>query len=458
MSVERADCRAQPETPLKSKDRAMLTFIVIWLGQLVSLTGSGLSGFALGLWVYQRTGSVTQFALISLFVMLPTILLSPLAGALVDRWDRRWVMILSDAGAGFSTLMVASLLISGRLEVWHIYLAAAVSSAFGAFQSPAYLAVIGLLVPKQHLGRTGGMVQIGQAASDILAPALAGLLVLTIQIWGVILIDFATFAFAVFTLLWVRVPRPEIVADETITNNSLLREVAQGWTYIVARRGLLGLLVYLAVVNSFLGGMVGPLITPMVLSFASTSVLGMVISVAGSGMLIGSLVMSAWGGPKRRIASVLGFELMAGLFILLIGLRPSALLVAAGAFGAHFAIPLVRGANLAIWQSKVTPHLQGRVFAAQRMIVSSATPLASLAAGPLADGVFDPLLAEGGPLATSVGAVVGVGAGRGIGLLFIALGILTALTTCVAFLSPCIRLVEDELADRVYSRGSLTGT
>jgi DHA3 family macrolide efflux protein-like MFS transporter len=436
----------------------MRTFIVIWLGQLVSLTGSGLSGFALGLWVYQRTGSVTQFALISLSVVLPTLLLSPLAGALVDRWDRRWVMILSDAGAGLSTLMVAFLLLSGHLEVWHIYLAAAVSSAFGAFQSPAYLAVIGLLVPKQHLGRTGGMVQIGQAVSDILAPALAGLLVMTIQIWGVILIDFATFAFAVFTLLWVRVPRPEIVADETITNNSLLHEVAQGWTYIVARPGLLGLLVYLAVVNSFLGGMVGPLITPMVLSFASTSVLGVVISVAGSGMLIGSLVMSTWGGPKRRIAGVLGFELIAGLFILLIGLRPSALLVAAGAFGAHFAIPFVRGANLAIWQSKVTPHLQGRVFAAQRMIVSSATPLAFIAAGPLADGVFDPLLAEGGLLAASVGPVVGVGAGRGIGLLFIVLGILTALTTCVAFLSPRIRLVEDELADGVYSYGSVTGT
>jgi DHA3 family macrolide efflux protein-like MFS transporter len=435
----------------------MRTFIVIWLGQLVSLTGSGLSGFALGLWVYQRTGSVTQFALISLFVVLPMILLSPLAGALVDRWERRWVMIVSDAGAAFSTLMVAFLLLSGHLEVWHTYLAAAVSSALGAFQSPAYLAAISLLVPRQHLGRTGGIVQIGQAVADILAPALAGLLVMTIQIEGVMLIDFATFAFAAFTLLWVRVPRPEIVADQTSTNNSLLREVTQGWTYIVARPGLLGLLVYLAVVNSFLGGMVGPLITPMVLSFASASVLGVVISVAGSGMLIGSLVMSTWGGPKRRIAGVLGFQLMAGLFILLIGLRPSALLVATGAFGAHFAIPFVRGANLAIWQSKVIPNLQGRVFAAQRMIVSSATPLAFLAAGPLADGVFDPLLAEGGTLAASVGPVVGVGAGRGIGLLFIVLGILTALTTCVAFLSPQIRLVEDEMAEDFYSRGSVAG-
>jgi DHA3 family macrolide efflux protein-like MFS transporter len=435
----------------------MRTFIVIWLGQLASLTGSGLSGFALGLWVYQRTGSVTQFALISLFVVLPMILLSPLAGALVDRWERRWVMIVSDAGAAFSTLMVAFLLLSGHLEVWHTYLAAAVSSALGAFQSPAYLAAISLLVPRQHLGRTGGIVQIGQAVADILAPALAGLLVMTIQIEGVMLIDFATFAFAAFTLLWVRVPRPEIVADQTSTNNSLLREVTQGWTYIVARPGLLGLLVYLAVVNSFLGGMVGPLITPMVLSFASASVLGVVISVAGSGMLIGSLVMSTWGGPKRRIAGVLGFQLMAGLFILLIGLRPSALLVATGAFGAHFAIPFVRGANLAIWQSKVIPNLQGRVFAAQRMIVSSATPLAFLAAGPLADGVFDPLLAEGGTLAASVGPVVGVGAGRGIGLLFIVLGILTALTTCVAFLSPQIRLVEDEMAEDFYSRGSVAG-
>jgi MFS family permease len=426
----------------------MRTFTLIWLGQLVSLTGSGLSSFALGLWVYRRTGSVTQFALILLFVALPAILLSPLAGVLADRWDRRRIMILSDVGAGFSTLAIALLFFTGQLEVWHIYIATAANAAFGAFQLPAYLAAITLLVPKRHLGRTGGMVQMGQAVSEVLAPALAGALVMTIQMGGVILIDLATFAFAVLTLLVVRFPRPVAVVDEKATE-SLLREATYGWRYITARPGLLGLLAYLAATNFFLGGMVGPLITPMVLSFASAAVLGAVISVAGSGMLIGSLVMSAWGGPQRRIAGLLGFELMIGVFIMLIGLRPSALLVAAGAFGAHFAIPFVRGLNLAIWQSKVPSEVQGRVFAVQRIIANSATPLAYIVAGPLADKVFDPLLADGGPLAQTIGPVIGVGAGRGIGLLFITMGIFTILATAAAYLWPRLRHVEDNLADAV---------
>jgi len=438
--------------------RGMQVFFVIWLGQLVSLVGSGLTGFALGLWVYQRSGSVTQFAFIALFTVLPNILLSPVAGVLVDRWDRRWTMILSDAGAALSTLAVAILFLTNHLEVWHIYLAAATSSACSAFQVPAYLALITLLVPKQQLGRTGGMVQIGQAASDILAPALAGLLVVTIQVWGVLLIDFVTFLFAVLTLLMVRVPEHRIIARGKLGGQSLLSEAAYGWTYIAARPGLLGLLIFLAATNFFLGGMVGPLITPMILEIASPQILGIVISIAGSGMLVSSLVMSAWGGPQRRIAGILGFELLCGLCIVLIGLRPSAWLIAIGAFGAHFTLPIINGSNLAIWQSKVAPEVQGRVFAAQQAIAKAATPLAYLAAGPLADRIFGPALASGGPLAGSVGQIVGVGPGRGIGLLFIVMGILTMLATGIAYLNPRIRLVEGELPDVIAGEEAIAIT
>ncbi len=433
----------------------MKVFFVIWLGQLVSLVGSGLTGFALGLWVYQRSGSVTQFAFIALFIVLPNILLSPVAGVLVDRWDRRRTMILSDAGAALSTLAVAILFLTGRLEVWHIYLAVAASSACSAFQVPAYLALITRLVPKQQLGRSGGMVQVGQAAADILAPALAGLLVVTIQVWGVLLIDFVTFLFAVLTLLMVRVPEHRTTAPSKLDGRSLLSEAAYGWTYIAARPGLLGLLIFLAATNFFLGGMVGPLITPMILEIASPQILGLVISIAGGGMLLSSLVMSAWGGPQRRIAGILGFELVCGLFMMLIGLRPSAWLIALGAFGAHFTLPIIRGSNLAIWQSKVAPEVQGRVFAAQQAIAKAATPLAYLAAGPLADKIFGPALLSGGPLAESVGQIVGVGPGRGIGLLFVVMGVLTMLATGVAYLNPRIRLVEEELPDAAAGVGAV---
>ncbi len=428
--------------------RGMRVFIIVWLGQLVSLVGSGLTSFALGLWVYEHTGSVTQFALIGLFTALPNIVLSPLAGALVDRWDRRWAMILSDTGAGLCTLMMAFLFLTNRIEVWQIYLAAGASAAFGTFQWPAYSAAMTLLVPKKHLGRANGMVQFGQAAAEILAPALAGVLVLTTRVQGILLIDFVTFFFAVTTLLLVRFPGPETTTAAQARKDSLWREASYGWRFITARRGLLGLLVFFAVVK-FLWGMVGALIAPMILGFTSADVLGAIISIAGGGMLAGSLLMSAWGGPKRRIDGVLHFELLSGLCFLLIGLRPSAWPVALGAFGAHLTIAIIYGSNQAIWQSKVPPNVQGRVFATQQMVAKSTTPLAYLTAGPLADKLFEPLLASDGPLTGSIGQITGVGPGRGIGLLFIVMGILKVAVTLGGYLYPRIRLVEDELPDAI---------
>ena len=430
----------------RTAPRGMLTFFTIWFGQVISLTGSGLTGFALGVWVYQRTGSVTQFALISLFTSLPGIVMSPIAGALVDRWDRRTAMLLSDTGAGLCTLAIALLLLAGHLEVWHIYIALAISSTFSAFQWPAYSAATTLLVPKEHLGRASGMVQLGEAAAQIVSPALAGALVGIIQIQGVILIDFATFLFAVLTLLIIRVPRPEATAEGQAGQGSLLREAAYGWTYITARPGLLGLLVFFAATN-FTSGIVGVLFTPLVLGFSTPAVLGSLLSIGGVGFLIGSLTMSAWGGPKPRVYGILGFSILQGIVLFAAGLPPRVVILAVAAFFYFFSLPVVNGCSQAIWQSKVAPDVQGRVFAVRRMIAWSSLPLAYLVAGPLADRVFEPLLAVGGPLAASVGQLVGVGPGRGIGFLYMVLGLISLLAVVVALLYPRLRRVEAELPD-----------
>ena len=437
----------------KRISNGMTIFLIIWLGQFVSLMGSGLTNFALGVWVFERTGSITQFALIGLFTVLPRIILSPLIGPLVDRWDRRWAMISGDIGAGFSTFVIVLLLMVNRLEIWHIYLVAGISSAFGTVQWPAFMATTTLLVSKKNLGRANGMVQFGQAASEILAPALAGTLLLTIQLQGVILIDFATFLFAVISLMLVRLPKPTTPISEKFEKSSWWREISYGWEYITARPGLFGLLMFLAAVN-FLWGMVGALITPMILSFTSSDILGLIIAVAGGGMLTGSLVMGIWGGPQRRIYGVLNFELLSGVCFLLMGLRPSFWPVAVGAFGAHFTIAIVYGSNQAIWQSKVAPDVQGRVFATQQMMARAATPLAYLLAGPLAERFFEPLLATDGLLSGSVGQLIGLGAGRGIALLFIVMGVLKMTVSLAGYLNPRIRHVEEELPDVVFERST----
>lgn len=425
---------------------SLRVFGLVWFGQLVSLIGSGLTGFALGVWVYQQTGSATRFALISVFASLPGIFLSPIAGTLADRWDRRWAMILSDASAAFSTLCVWFLLTMGWLEIWHIYVAVAFNSTFSAIQWPAYSAATTLLVPKKHFGRASGMVQMGLAASHIISPTLAGALIATIKIQGVILIDIVTFLFALFTLFIVRFPKPKATAAGEQARGSFWHEIAYSWSYVRARHGLLGLLLFFAAINLTLS-MVIVLITPLVLSFTSEKELGVVLSVAGIGMLLGGLVMSVWGGPRRRINGILGFTLLSGLILFLGGLQPNTLLVAGAAFLFLFSSPIITGSAQAIWQSKVEPDIQGRVFAIRRVIGLSTAPIAYLLAGPLADKVFEPLLAAEGALANSVGQVIGTGPGRGIGLLFIILGILTVLTTIAGYSYPRLRAVENELPD-----------
>lgn len=425
----------------------MRIFIIIWFGQLVSTIGSGLTGFALGVWIYQETASTTLFALNMLAFALPTLVMSPFAGALVDRYDRRWMMILSDSGAGLSTLVIAILLFSGNLEIWHIFIATAFNAAFTSFQWPAYSAVTSLLVPREQLGRAGGMVQIGEAVSQLIAPAAAGALLVFVGLGGVVLIDFVTFLFAVITLLLVRVPKPAATAVGAASRGSLWQEAAFGWKYIVARPGLLGLLLVFAIYN-LLNGLSSPLIAPMILDMTTADALGYLASFVGLGMLVGTLIMSAWGGPKRKVHGVLGFLMIGGAFTMLLGLTPILVVMAIAGFGMMLVMPIINGSSQAIWQRKVDADLQGRVFSVRRMIAWSMTPIAYLLAGTLNDQVFKPLLAEGGTLAdTFVGQIVGVGAGRGTGLFFIVLGFLSILAAASGYLNPRVRNVEIELPD-----------
>lgn len=428
----------------------MQIFFLIWFGQLVSLVGSGLTGFALGVWLYQDTGSVTGYSLIYFFTRLPNIIVAPLAGAIADRWDRRQLMILTNMGAGLSIFAIALLMFVGLLKIWHIYLAIAVSSICNGFQQPAYLAATTLLVPKQHFGRASGMIQMGSAAEHLFSPMLAGVLLAAIQIHGILLIDFVTFLFASFTLLIFEFPQPQKSTIDEAERRSLLYDAAYGWTYIVAQPGLLVMVIFFAITN-FSIGIAQVLLAPMLLSFTNAKMLGIVLSLGGSGWLFGSVVMSVWGGPKRRIHGILGFELLLGMGILMIGLQPNPVLITAAVFVVFFSAPMIIGCNNAIWQSKVPSDVQGRVFAVRGMISWLSFPIAYLVAGPLVDRVFQPLLEINGVLAENVGLLIGVGPGRGIGLLLIVVGVLMMLATIFAYRYPLLWRVEDELPDVIHT-------
>jgi DHA3 family macrolide efflux protein-like MFS transporter len=424
----------------------MTIFSIVWAGQLISTLGSGLTSFALGVWVYEETGSATLFAVNMVIWVLPNVALSPVAGVLADRWDRRLVMILSDSGAGLSSLFVVVMLLTGALDVWQVYVATFFNSAFSVFQWPAYSAATSLLVPKQHLGRAGGMTQIGEAISRLAAPAMAGALFVSVGLPAILLIDVVTYLVALGTLIAVRFPRPQTARGEQVGKGAFWKEAVYGWTYIRRRPGLFGLLAVFAGLN-FLLSVAFPLLTPMLLDMTSPDVLGYVDSMGGLGMLVGTLVMSVWGGPQRRIYGIYAVETLVGLSTLLLGARLSVPLIAVGEFGMMLGMPISNGCSQAIWQTKVAPDVQGRVFSIRSMIAFSIQPIAYAAAGPLAERIFEPWMAEGGRLASSLGPVIGVGPGRGIGLIFVIVGALYALSTALILLHPRIRRLELELPD-----------
>lgn len=430
-------------------------FNALWLGQMISIVGSGLTGFALRVWAYEQTASVTQFALITFFYGLPGILISPFAGVLVDRWDRRKTIMLSDFGAALSTFGILLLVTNDMLQIWHIYIAVAIISLFGAIQEPASQATISLLVPKQRLGRANGMMQIGPAASRIVAPFLAGILLVTIGLRGIAQIDLATFLFAIIVLFAIRIPNPSREAapagTQTKGENKLkayITEAKLGWQYVRERVGLYYLML-LSIIINLTQGMVVVLIAPIVLSFANAQTLGWVFAVSGTGALLGAITMSVWGGPKRKMNSFFIFGFLRSILLLLGGLQPNAWLIAlASAFYLFFS-QLVSASITAIWQTKVPSQIQGRVFATLRIIATLFFPLGQILAGPLSDYVFQPMFEVGGVLAGSVGQVIGVGSGRGIGFLLIVTGFINLVLVIWAYLQPRIRLVEDEIPDAV---------
>lgn len=420
----------------------MGTFILIWAGQLVSLLGSHLSGFAIGIWVYQSSRSVTLFALANLFAQLPGLLLSPFAGALVDRWNLRWTLILSDAMAALGTLALLLLAKSGQLAMWHICVLLALSSLSSAFQVPAHSAMVTVLVPRKHLARAGGMTEMSNGLAQLLAPVLGGVLLGLIHLQGVALVDLLTFVAALATLWISRIPRVAPSEEGLRARSTLLREATFGWSYLRARPPLMGLLIFQSVSN-FLVGFVMVLGTPMALHYVSEAKLGALLSVGGVGMICGSLLMAAWGGPRRLILGVLAGQFLGGLSALAGAARPSAILFGIGIFLFLFASPISSSCAQAIWQRKVPADIQGKVFAVRRICIWSGPPLAFLLAGPLSDRVFEPLMAEDGLLAPTIGRILGVGEGRGIALMFALAGLSMILATLWAAMTRLVNVEKD---------------
>ena len=439
------DAAAATEGAARPARRGLGSFTVVWAGQLVSMLGSGLSNFGLVVWLYEKTQAATPYALAFLTATLPGILLAPLAGHLADRKSRKAIVMLADTGNALVTLGILLLVATRRLEPWMVYVITFLSSTFGTFQEPAWSAAVPTIVPKEQLGRANGLAGVSQALSTLLPPLLAGILFGRIGLTGLVAIDFITYFAAVGTMAFVKIPRVK-ATESPDGKESFLSDVAFGFRYLARKKGLLGLVCYFATANFCLNfAMV--LLGPMIIPASGSEGLGVAQTAFGAGALVAGLIVAVWGGPKRsRVAFIMASLFVSALGLIVAGLRPALALQSTGLFILLFAIQMANAAP--IFQTKVEAGAQGRTRAARSMISMSLMPLASLTAGPLADRVFGPALSAGGSLASGpIGRIVGTGAGRGPGLMFVAAGILLVLATVVAWLMPNVRRIEENLPD-----------
>jgi MFS family permease len=424
----------------------MRKFLIVWFGQLVSMLGTGMTHFAMTIWIWDRTGKATSLVLIGVCTGISALLTSLVAGPLVDRWNRQRVMMVSDTLAGVCSLAILVLYAANHLEVWHLYVVAAVVGSTGTFQGLAFSAGLTMLIPKSEYTRASGMMSLARYSSSIGAPLLGGFLVSFVGITSVLLFDIITFLFAVGTLFFVVIPQPPSVEHEV--RKPFWRDTASGYQYLFQRPSLLGLLL-VGFIFTLTESLAYPLIQPMILARTGSEVtLGTVLAMQGVGGVLGAILLSIWGGPKRRIHGVLIGIILTGLLgDVLMGLGTTLVVWIAAAIFLEVFIPMLFGAYQSIWQSKVLPGMQGRVFAARDLLSTFGEPLALALGGVLTDNLFEPAMRPGGSLASTFGSILGTGPGSGMGLLMVLGGILAACAGVVGYWSYNVRNIETLLPD-----------
>jgi MFS transporter, DHA3 family, macrolide efflux protein len=398
----------------------MAAFWLTWFGLLLSFTGSSLTRFGLSVWVFEQTRNPESYSALLFFATIPLAFGSLVAGPLVDRWNRRRVLLVANLVASLPTLVIMTLFFTDQLAIWQLYLALFVNGLANAFTLPALDASIRMLVAKEQLGRASGLSQMIQSLGTIIAPPLAGLLLVQLGLGSIFIIDVLTAAAAVLALAVVIIPQPDTAG--TITK-SVWQDFLFGLRYIAERRPFVVLMTFLTLVifaQSFVYALSGPL----VLGFGDEAALGLVYGAFGVGGLIGAILVGVTGGPRRRMHGILLGTLGMALGAIIASLRPATLWVGSGVFIFGLAMTFLIALNRAIYQEKAASDVLGRIFAFRVAIGVGAQAVGLLLAGWLAANLFEPAMRAGGGLVATFGPLLGVGEGRGAAALTLLTGIL----------------------------------
>ncbi|QXE25462.1 hypothetical protein B6N60_04177 [Richelia sinica FACHB-800] len=433
---------SQPTNPA-----SMRSFLIVWLGQLVSTIGSGMTAFAIEIWAWEITGKATTITLVGFFSLLPSILITPISGVIVDKFNRKLLMMLGDTVAVISTIIILLLHLTNNLQIWHFYLTGAIVGTFNQFQYLASSSSVSLMIPKQHYTRASSLEFLSGYGSQIIAPALAGYLYTVIGFVGIWLIDISTFAIAITSLVLVKIPQP-IPKEKTENLANIGQDLALGWHYINHHKSLLALL-FINLLFWLPHDIGNSLYTPMILSRTNndTVLLGSLAAAAGFGGVIGAIIVSSWGGFRQKIKGVLWGMIGAGISKIIFGLGRTPWVWIPAQFCSSLNFPLNGSSDNAIWLAKVPPDVQGRVFATRSLLLQIASALGHLIAGPLADQVFTPALQSSSVLVAIFGGLFGTGTGAGIGLLYVICSLCMLLAGWLGFSIPVLRKVETIIPD-----------
>ncbi|MFI4973653.1 MAG: MFS transporter [Caulobacterales bacterium] len=418
-----------------------VTYYVLITTQALSWIGSQTSSLAVGIAVFRLTGHATPIALVSVCWAAPRIVLGGLGGALADRFDRRSLMLAANLGYAVASGLLLLAFLSGAFQLWELYALTVVSGVFGVVEAPALQASVAMLVPERDRDRANAIQELSYPSAVVIAAAFAGVLYASVGVAGAIVVDMFTFMVAVAVLAVVRIPMPATSTEGRAAWSGLWRQSLDGFRYLAGHPTLLTLCIYISLVGATAGGLFWALMTPYVLDRVhATPTFGLVVGIGFSGAIAGALAMAAWGGTRPRIHTVMVSTLLAGAGMALAGVSRTPVPLAAALFLLTFVIPFANAALSSIFQGKVAPDLQGRVFAAMGQLGALLGPIASLTAGPLADRVFEPAVAQ--PGWRTVAWAVGTAPGAGIGLMYVIAGLWIFGLTVAIYASPAVRRVE----------------
>lgn len=414
----------------------MKTFMVIWFGQFISMLGSALSAFGLGIWIFQKTGSAASFAMSAVCTVLPALLFAPFAGSIADRKKRKAIILLTDSIDAFLKILIVTLLIFNKLELWMVYPLVFISGTLGTFQNPAFGASIPMLVPTDKLTRANGLLQFSSAIQNLLAPVIAGFLYPLIELKGLFIIDFVSFFFALASIAFIKIPQPLIEKTKDSLVLAALKDLKYAWKYLIQKEGLMQLIVFFAFLN-FIANLSMILLGPLMMSVYNSQAYGNVQAGIGLAMLLGGFCSSLIPDTKNKIKRILLILSLCSIGPIISGTTLNRIIITGGFFIFMFPVPYVNTLLMSIFQIKIERNVLGRVGALMTAILAAITPIAYLCAGPLADYVFEPLMNE---------------KGRGIGLIFIISGILLIISCLLMRLNKTVTSIEKRLPDYVDNK------